>query len=414
MNGIDLLNFLDSITYRFVSDFEEYKKLNAVKLFVNFWPDIESRSIMQDFKNMVDSKSYEYAIYMIREKYQSIKIKDDKEPFIETIDAKKIQYDLEKSLKRDFVKRTAHRLALNPDSFDELYIDLGKAADMSKDMTDYTVSGYLDKAIAKNEQEVKEGKSKIILPDFKIFSDQIGGFNAGRVSGISAKSGFGKTKLAVNIADSARKIMPVYYFNMEMTPEDFESQFIQKAGNVTYNEYKKGLSPDRFQSIIEYKGSFLETHDIVFTGGRSMSLDDICSRIAVSVKTGWMAIIDYDQKIISDSSGEEWQTMVRAMERLEDIAKSTGSHVIVLFQSDDDGFAKSSKRAIQPLSAFTHFTKDNDQFILKNIKNRFGKTGFEIAVDYWPETSTVIEKYLVDLSAKEILNSRSKLRGQRV
>ena len=32
--------------------------------------------------------------------------------------------------------------------------------------------------------------------------------------------------------------MPVYYFNMEMSPEDFTAQFIQKAGNITYNQFK--------------------------------------------------------------------------------------------------------------------------------------------------------------------------------
>jgi len=273
---------------------------------------------------------------------------------------------------------------------------------------DYTVLGYIEQTINKNEEEVKSGKNKIIIPDFPIWSEQIGGFNPARVSGISAKSGFGKTKLAVNLADSARKVMPVYYFNMEMSPEDFEAQFIQKNAGITYNHFKTAkFGENGFNRIIEYKQSLSQTHDITFTGGKSLNLDKICAKLTAKMNGSGLAIVDYDQKLIFNASqGEEWQAMVKAMERLEEMAKQLSIHVVVLFQADEDGFAKSSKRAIQPLSSFVNFTKseDNKSFIIKNIKNRFGPTGFEIEVNYWPETTRIEEKKLVDLQLKELLS----------
>ena len=87
------------------------------------------------------------------------------------------------------------------------------------------------------------------------------------------------------------------------------------------------------------------------------------------------------------------------------------SHVIILFQADEDGYAKSSKRSIQPLSSFTHFTKnDSNEYVLKNIKNRFGVTGFEIEMDYRPETTSVKE---IKLNENVIIQKPMRARNEK-
>jgi hypothetical protein len=406
LNIAQFEELLTTITLRYCTYESAFNELRTVELMKEYWPDCKAKEIIMSFDEMYSRKSFDYALYMNKEKFNNYV---DLESMVDdsiTEDAKEVSLLIERNAKHYFVKKIATELSNNP-SESEKYIN--KLLKMNAGQEeDYTVLGYIEQTINKNEEEVKSGKNKIIIPDFPIWSEQIGGFNPARVSGISAKSGFGKTKLAVNLADSARKVMPVYYFNMEMSPEDFEAQFIQKNAGITYNHFKTAkFGENGFNRIIEYKQSLSQTHDITFTGGKSLNLDKICAKLTAKMNGSGLAIVDYDQKLIFNASqGEEWQAMVKAMERLEEMAKQLSIHVVVLFQADEDGFAKSSKRAIQPLSSFVNFTKseDNKSFIIKNIKNRFGPTGFEIEVNYWPETTRIEEKKLVDLQLKELLS----------
>lgn len=405
MNPIEFIKLLSTVANRYCESKSNYDQLRAIKLNLDMWPECEAKKVMQSFDEMVAAKGFDYATYMNADKFNNYETLQSDLVHNLTEDYKHIELVIETNCKELFIKSVARQLLSKPERFAELYTQLAKVESMTGVKDEFKVSEHIDQVIEKNEASIESGKSQIIIPDFQILSEQIGGFNGSRVSGISAKSGFGKTKLAVNLADSARKVMPVYYFNMEMSAEDFCSQFIQKNASLTYKQWKQGDYKNSITSIIDFKASFSKTHDIVFTGGKSLNLSQVCAKIALNMKRGGLVIVDYDQKLMFDENlGEEWQAMVRAMERLEEIAKSTDCHIIVLFQADEDGFAKSSKRAIQPLSSFTTFTRDEERFFLKNIKNRFGVTGFEIEMEYKPETTQIKEKSLVDfiLRQKEV------------
>lgn len=409
LNITQFEEILNTVVVRYCTSKRKYDQLKTVDLFINYWPECKAKEIIQSFERLQLGKSYDYALYMNREKfgaYEGLCVDDSL-----TDDCKELSILLEKNSKYYFIKKAAMKLNSEPGQYLKIIKDLTEMSS-SGVQDEYSVQDFIDKTITKNLEDYKAGKSKIVLPDFQIWSEQIGGFNPARVSGISARSGFGKTKLAINLADSARKVMPVYYFNMEMSPEDFEAQFLQKNAGITYNNFKSvKYGQNELDRILAYKASFYETNPIVFTGGRSLSLDEICAKLAANFNGSGLAIVDYDQKLIFNASqGEEWMMMVRAMERLEEMAKQLSIHIIVLFQSDEEGFAKSSKRAIQPLSSFTTFTKsdDNKSYILKNIKNRFGRTGFEILVDYWPETSLIQEKLLIDDTIKQAMQPQPK------
>ena len=395
----EFIKLLSTIAFNICTSLTNYKLFKTIKLEPEKWPDCDAKKILIEFEVMARQKSFEFAFYTTQEKTKDFHAL--KENLFESTpqDLNEIKMLIDHNVKIHWVKILARKLQEDPQEYDHLIHQLNKVNQGTSIEEEYDVGDYIGKAIEKNESLIKEGKSQIVIPDFSIFSEQIGGFNSQRVSGISAESGFGKTKLAINIADSARYIMPVYYFNMEMSPEDFESQFIQKNGGITYKQYKSGNYQHAFEKIMTYQASFENTHRITFTNGKSLSCEQICAKILVKMNVGGLVIVDYDQKMtgLGDNEDKEWLQMLKNIEKLEDVAKTTQSHIIVLFQADDGGFAKSSKRSIQPLSVFTHFTKtDSGQFILKNIKNRFGVKGFEIVMDYWPETTTIREKHLRD------------------
>lgn len=413
----EFTQFISTIVYNMVTSADNYKFFKTIKLDPPRWPDSDAKTIITEFEDLVRAKSYDYAYYRMQEKtadFNSLKQQLWGEM---PTDLTEIKTLLDHNVKIHWVKIIAKKLITDPHDYDKLIHQLNRIEQATADDEEYEVGTFIQQTIEKNEAEIKAGTSKTIIPDFQILSEQIGGFNKQRVTGLSAKSGFGKTKFAINLADSARHIMPVYYFNMEMSPEDFEGQFIQKNAGITYEQYKSGNYHHALDKILKYQASFEKTHKITFTNGKSMNIDQICAKILVKMPEGGLGIIDYDQKIggAAADSDKEWMMIKQAIEKLEDVAKRSNSHIMVLFQADDEGFAKSSKRAIQPLASFNHFTQnDSQQFVLKNIKNRFGKTGFEIVLDYWPERTLVMERNLNDGLASEAFgNVLSKERGSR-
>lgn len=411
----DFIKLLSTITFNSCTSSTNHKLFRTVKLDPDKWPDCDAKRIQIEFEKLADEKSFEFAFYKLQEKTNNFKSLKDNLLEDTPEDLNEIKMLVDHNVKIHWVKIIAQQLMSDPQEYDKLIHKLNKVNQGSDITEEFDVADFIEKTIERNEAMIKEGKAQVIIPDFPILSEQIGGFNPSRISGFSAESGFGKTKLAINIADSARKIMPVYYFNMEMSPEDFEAQFIQKAGGITYKQYKSGDYHHTFNKIIEYKNSFETGHRITFTDGRSMACDQVCAKILVKMTAGGLVIVDYDQKMTGvGGEGEEWMQMVRNIEKLEAVAKITKSHIIVLFQADDSGFAKSSKRSIQPLSCFTHFTKtDSGQNVLKNIKNRFGKKGFELIMDYWPETTTIKESHLRDDIVGEALSNASGFKKRR-
>lgn len=384
-------NITSALTYAYCTSEKAHEEISTLELFEDIWIDEKNKSLFKEFKSVASQKGFKAAYYSLQNKYNGFT--DINFDDIEIKNLKDVESIVQYNSKLNHAKQLAQRLVLEPERIDEIVLQLNNLGSKSN-IDEYSVKGFMQQAFYDNEQKIKDGKAKVILPDFKLFSEAIGGFNPKRVSLIAAKSGFGKTKLAINLADSARKIMPVYYFNMEMGPEDFESQFIQRAANITYNQYTSGKYDEgSLKRILDYQHDLEKTNDITFTGGKAVDIDKVFSIILSKFnKQSGFIIVDYDQKLTQRSKDEEWLAILKAVERLEEAAKITGTHIVLLMQADDNGDAKSSKRAKQPASSMTSFEKDQQgNYVLRNIKNRFGITGFELIVEYSPEFTSVVE-----------------------
>lgn len=406
----ELIQMLSTLVFNMVTSSLNYKLFKTLRLDPERWPDCDAKTILLEFEADVRAKHFDFAYYRSQDKWRDFWPLKEKLWGEMPDDLNEIQDLLDHNIKIYWVKIIGKRMISDPHDYEKLIHQLNNLQAATADDEEYEVGKFITQTIEKNEAEIKAGTAEVIIPDFPILSKAIGGFNQQRVTGFSASSGFGKTKLAINIADSARHIMPVYYFNMEMSPEDFEAQFIMKNGSITYDQYKSGNYHHAFNKILEYQNSFEKTHKITFTNGKAMNIDQICAKLMVKMPEGGLGIIDYDQKIRDSGGGkndQEWMMILRACEKLEDVAKRTKSHIIILFQADEEGFAKSSKRSAQPLCSMIHFTKDeSNNFLLKNIvKNRFGKFGFEIVVDYWPEHTKVMERNLRDGFVSEVMGN---------
>mgnify|MGYP002147657745 CR=1 FL=1 len=71
-------------------------------------------------------------------------------------------------------------------------------------------------------------------------SETISGFNVGRVTIITAHSGFGKSNLALNILKNAMKSdLKSIFINMEMELFDITKRFLQSEYSMRQSEFER-------------------------------------------------------------------------------------------------------------------------------------------------------------------------------
>lgn len=390
---VEFEKFLNLITSEYFYYEGVRANLKAIGINPDDWPACEAKTIMQEFNFYVDGRGIAFAKIALSERVSKL-------PFDETLpkDLDIVLARYSDGIKKTKVANLCEKMAKTPLDAEKHILEFQK--NMSSRIELKNLSHGIRPALEDLQKRIESNQAKVILPDFPLLSESIGGFNPKRISIITAISGFGKTKLAINLALSARKIMNVIYYNMEMGDEDFVSMFIQRKTETDNKSWYEGkINPEKIESFMNELES---GHSISYSNGQSLTIDDIISSIYQKSQGQdmLMVIIDYDQKIISNLRTEEWMAMVRTIEKLEDAAKKANAQIILLAQADEDGKIRSSKRGNQPASAVLNFYSDGDmalkKFLIKPLKNRFGRNDFQIELDYHPAISKITEKGFYD------------------
>ena len=249
--------------------------------------------------------------------------------------------------------------------------------------------------VVKNEEKLENGHSNVLLKDFPVLSETMGGFNTGRVTIVTANTGMGKTNYGVNILKAAiNDNLNCLYVNMEMDTTDMTKRFLQSFCHLRSRDFEKNDYIQKINVIDNLKDSLSKNW---ITDGSTMSINEITQMVSEIKRTQPLhfVIVDYDQKIVMDGSGikEEWQSVKRAVEMLEAISKKENVHVLMFAQTNDenDGVPIASRRSMQPASAVIQLFKDGDDTLLKFIKNRHGPTNLKIKLNYEPAQSLISE-----------------------
>lgn len=390
---LEFCKFLNTIAYAMCTDKNNYYIFISLGIHPHKWPEMplfKSKKLLTNFISVVNQNSWDVAYWKAKEATKDYSNMDlildfpTDSTYVSAIykhnlEAWSMYYRCQEIVKDKF------QYARIKSEIDQIVFDQEDFFSISDNIADFFVE---------KEKQIKKGVSTVIIPDFPRLSEVIGGFNPQRLTMLSAKSGFGKTRLAVNLALSAKKIAPVYYFNMEMGKTDFTQLFVQIGASMTAREINTGKYVHKLNQIQSFKESFDHTYKIYATTGKSLTADQVVNKALVYTTEHEMSfvIIDYDQKMTFAGRDEEWRAILRTIEKLEDVAKKTNTHVIVLAQGNDEGDAKSSARAKQPVSAFLNFTKSDDgQYFIKPIKNRWGRPEFELRMNVAVETGVITE-----------------------
>lgn len=267
-------------------------------------------------------------------------------------------------------------------------------AKIQKPATMLRLFEVIERTVRDIEDRIKNDKTLVKIQGFEILSSLMDGFNPGRVSIFTAPTGFGKTNLGLSLfAGAIRSGLKSIFVNMEMAVEDIGARLMQIQARLTRDELKR---PEYIQKlsnagVLDWA---INNSDFWLTDGRSMSLSDIATMVQVTKRAQPinLVFIDYDQKIEMTGKDEEWRFLQKAVQELEEMAKRESVHVVLFSQANDDGLPRASLRAMQPASAVVYFHKENEQFRLKFLKNRFGPTDRFLIMNYDPSISAISEE----------------------
>lgn len=299
----------------------------------------------------------------------------------------------------------------HPLEADRLATDFLRSRTSSINLHDLKMS--VEPVIKRIEDQISRGTFEVMIPGWEKLSKTIGGFNAGSVFVITAKTGVGKTNLALNIATSALKSMNVIYFNMEMLLDDVVKRIFMSCGHATRKDIASGdFYKYKSQMFHEWYSKTLGNENkLLISDGKALTIDEIVSTIVrenEKNKIG-LVVVDYDQKIKTAGIVDQWKELHTAIEQIEEVAKFCELPVLLLAQGDDDGMIKASKRITQSATAQLDFYYDENKqeepkFILEAKKNRHGINGKKISIHYQQDMSLCLEGDYYERSFKSSSN----------
>lgn len=385
----DFEGLMNGIVYRHLKSRTTHNEISSYAFDYSKWPECTAKTVVNDLYGALP-KGYDYARAMTAEKHRDyLQLLNDRS-LPKSLDL--VGEKLSGHLKTYWQIKFARDVAAHPDHLDQLIQQY--QADKPNGTQLYSLTDELPNLLKAHLAKLQAGEASIIIPDFPVLSDYVGGFNGGRLTLLTGKTGFGKTNLSISLAMSACKAFRTLYFNMEMSKEDFGARFIHNGADIDNKEWRKGTflgNKAAEERIFKYLNDQATRKDIKFTGGKSLTMEEIKTTI-YSMFDGTdfgIVIIDYDQKILLKNKTEEWRELVDVVSELEEIAKRTNTHIILLSQANDDGRSRASIRMEQGASSVLTFSKVSnpinpilDKYFVKGFKTRYsGPEVVELSVD---------------------------------
>ena len=164
------------------------------------------------------------------------------------------------------------------------------------------------------------------------------GMHPGQMTAIGARSGGGKTVIAINIARNVamRQGIPTVVFSLEMSPGDLIQRAASAELGIPYSDIRENtLTSEQREAI----GRFAEREEdnknfrIEFVPGATAGELYLLARKSIRDMGTKLFVVDYAQSVQSDrGTPEENAKMSETIPRIHDIATKLNPHVLLLSQ----------------------------------------------------------------------------------
>lgn len=210
--------------------------------------------------------------------------------------------------------------------------NLNKILNQENIEVDDSISAICDKLLNFLENNDEKG----IKFGIKYLDEIIGGLFKGELTTIAARSGVGKTALALQIMlNCAEQGKRVLFISREMSKEQvFMRNITKKTGVSTKSMKNKTLSEDDWAKIIQTMGNF-NSNDLIYINDKISTIPELKRRIR-QVKPD-LVIVDYVQLMTVEGKLQNREREVASLSRdLKNITMDFSIPVIQLSQLNDE------------------------------------------------------------------------------
>jgi replicative DNA helicase len=253
--------------------------------------------------------------------------------------------------------RTVHEKAMLRDvitTSTQLAADAFEATDVPEFMAgaEYEIARIASRQIARPEPskadtlatalwKIEHGQKDSVLTGFAPLDQSFGGFNAGHLTVLAARTSKGKTAFATNVAiNAARAGFAVAFFTLEMTAEEMWLRALGCEGQVDlFSARRRGYKYGEKERI-ETARTTLESLPLQMLYRPSMRPRDLrveCRRLARAMGPLKLIIVDYFNLMRGDRREKDrWREMQEAVLALKDLAGELGLPILLLSQLNRD------------------------------------------------------------------------------
>lgn len=399
MNHRDYPTFFEGIAKAFISEPDFYEYFIRQGFNPHEWPNCPAKEIASKFHDLAQKKSVSHAMLYFAKKAEKLhesKFLGNPETLITAFGEFKmfgLGIDLGRAILSEPLRANEVLAAFKNTSSTGVV-----AKNLKEDLPRY---------VEKEKLQGNRDQQKITtIADWKMLSQGIGGFNPGRVILVVAGTGVGKTTFTLNLILKAIQDYSVLFFNMEMSFEDIYDRICMSALGLSSYEWRH-LDEIKVQKVANFISSLYAKEDFLITNGRALTIEQISNEIYRRKESNntKLVFIDYDQKIRTKYAGEEWQTVQKAVEELEEVAKATETCIVILAQGDENNLPKASKRSMQSASTVLALYQNGKKYCLEAKKNRFGRRGFTL------ELQCDFERFQITELGEYVPRAEDKLEG---
>jgi len=156
-----------------------------------------------------------------------------------------------------------------------------------------------------NMKDYEPSNVEYIKTGFKTIDETIEGFERGNLAIFGARTGLGKSRFSMQIAESVAKTLPVLFFSLEMPARQLKYNLLSQVTGIFSDRIKKGTLSEKDREKLDKAIEYCRTLKLEFVDSVN-SIDEIVNIISsrCMVKDYGLIVIDYIQ-LISGSSKKD-------------------------------------------------------------------------------------------------------------
>jgi replicative DNA helicase len=282
------------------------------------------------------------------------------------------------------MRETAKKIAIDYEiSADEMFNDLQTEMIRQEHIIEREKreSAVLFKDGLSEFNEWMDRPNESIYVGISAFDSLSGGFQKNSVIVIAARSGWGKSTLAFQIAAHISRERSVIYHSLEMPREQVYTAIFSRVCNIDSKKItQKTLTDEEKQSILQAESILSDGYDLVIDDSPMQQISDIDAVVKERVPD--VVFIDHLGLVTPDKSkqkrNEELVDMTRALKK---IAMKYGIIIVELVQASRK--ADVSKISMSDMFGSSSIEQDADMIIAINHgdESQMEEQAFEVDVD---------------------------------